>query len=294
MNKLDPPTRLHLRKMYSVGSLLCRGWHHLKEVHAADLTCVEYAAFANCSQLAAFTEMSDSLQLIGGRAFAGCASLRTISSRSVRRIFGCAFDGCFNLEHVNMQNIQFIAPFAFSRSGLKHVDLTHAPADCVREHAFDACRNLESFRFPSKCAIVPRGVLYGCRSLKYAILPYHCVAIGENAFADCMNLQYLCVGPHLYVDQKCFDSKCIGMQSANGSVCINLKQFQTIAQTIMALFYTPAPIESKHRRSRAWLVRLQTAVAASLRQECTLPCELWLLIASFLDHERAMVPLPAI
>lgn len=124
-------------------------------------------AFAACPALESVTVAGDGTRL-GDAAFAGDASLATVTgSERVSAVGTGAFRGCSALGAFDFgPGLEVVGERAFSRSGLRSVDLSGAAAlDSVGAWAFAEAPALTSVRLGS-AASVGEGIVFMCPALE--------------------------------------------------------------------------------------------------------------------------------
>ena len=153
-----------------------------------------------CSTLTSLT-LPSSLQSIGGGAFTGCTSLRSVICNKFYKVIGqmlLSADGTQviaywgeNSEVTIPEGVQSIGNSAFcdcsSLTSLTLPSSLQSIGDC----AFDYCSSLRSLTLPSSLQSIGKEAFYGCKSLSSLTLPSSLQSIGNDAFEYCNSLSTL-------------------------------------------------------------------------------------------------------
>ena len=160
-------------------------------------------AFWNCSSLTSLT-LPSSLQSIGGGAFTGCTSLRSVICNKFYKVIGqmlLSADGTQviaywgeNSEVTIPEGVQSIGNSAFCDfcdcSSLTSLTLPSS-LQSIGNFAFRECESLTSLTLPSSLQSIGKEAFYGCNSLTSLTLPSSLQSIGDSAFSCCSSLTSL-------------------------------------------------------------------------------------------------------
>ncbi len=149
--------------------------------------------------------LSDSITVIGARAFDGCknltaidlknvteigamafreSGLTSVQSELVERIFETAFAGCENLTTVNFPNVLTVGGAAFMRSGVTTVSMPNAYL--IETSAFSMCEKLARVKFADEVS-VGAYAFQNCYSLTE--LPFTITGVDIQSFEGCISLK---------------------------------------------------------------------------------------------------------
>ena len=130
--------------------------------------------FEKAESKAAHVDIPDGVEIIGERAFEGCAlTLRSVTiPPSVRVIRERAFCDCLYLTEVRIpEGVEVIGGSAFAH-----------------------CGDLQQVRIPGSVREIGARAFSSCGSLKSVLIPDGVVSIGEKAFASCSQLTQAVIG----------------------------------------------------------------------------------------------------
>jgi hypothetical protein len=162
--------------------------------------------------------MPDSVQIVAGRAFASCDSLRTVKlSNQLGIIWEGAFQGCISLTTIEIpMSVREIQPYAFAGcSALTSVALS-ANIPSLEAGVFLECISLVSLSLPDSTTSIGQDAMagcislqeiifgdgvfeilsrsfYGCSSLRSVTIPASVCTISGSAFAECTSLVTFCI-----------------------------------------------------------------------------------------------------
>lgn len=102
------------------------------------------------------------------------------------------FEGCTNLEKFNFSNVSVIESYAFSKSGLKEIDLSNNTKK-VYNNAFCDCENLKEVTWDCPC-VIPIDAFAGCYNLEDVYITSanahrYTNFVSEDAFDKCEKVQ---------------------------------------------------------------------------------------------------------
>ena len=202
------------------------------------VTKIGTGAFALMEDLVE-VEMSDNIEVVGGKAFYECTALESISFPATIKEFGVyksgwgssaygVFEGCsalkkvefaedaevkiiatsmfrlcYALENVTLpKGLQEIGDFAFSETGIKSIELPNVVS--IGKQAFSYCKALEKVQFGKKLEIICSEAFKstGIVTLK---LPKN-VCVRESAFSKCDNLVSVVISKKVDLWAHAFDS----------------------------------------------------------------------------------------
>ena len=153
------------------------------------VTSIGGRAFAYCSGLTSVT-IGNSVTSIGSSAFEGCSGLTSLTiPNSVTSIGGAAFDGCSGLTSVTIPNsVTSIGDHAFGGcSGLTSVTIPNSVTS-IGWFAFRYCSALTSVNIPNSVTSIGYGAFYYCSGLTSVTIPNSVTSIGSSAFSGCSEL----------------------------------------------------------------------------------------------------------
>ena len=152
-------------------------------------------AFLGCSSLTSLT-LPSSLQSIGGGAFTGCTSLRSVICNQFYKVIGqmlLSSDGTQviaywgeNSEVTIPEGVQSIEDWAFCDcTSLTSLTLPSS-LQSIEDYAFTGCTSLTSLTLPSSLQSIEDYAFYGCNSLTSLYIP----AGTEAHFERILNAKY--------------------------------------------------------------------------------------------------------
>ena len=134
--------------------------------------------------------ISDSVKIIGERAFAYCSNITDVQiPKSVTNIEYLAFNRCSGIKNVKIpESVTNIGRAAFQLcTSLRTIDIPDSVTS-IEEKAFMLCENLTNIKIPKKVTIIPVAIFENCTNLKSVELPDGITSIGTQAFNKCGNL----------------------------------------------------------------------------------------------------------
>ena len=152
------------------------------------ITTIGGRAFANCICLTSVT-IPNSVTEIGGSAFFSCSSLTSVTiPNSVTTIGEDAFKYC-RLTSVTIPNsVTTIGEDAFSNcSELTSVTIPNS-VTTIGKYAFSNCSSLTSVTIPNSVTEIGGGAFYNCSALTSVTIPNSVTTIGGSAFKGCSSL----------------------------------------------------------------------------------------------------------
>lgn len=127
--------------------------------------------------------------------------MRTISgmyvNNDVSAIGSYAFAYCVSLTSVNLAN-----------------------CECISDHAFFECNNLETVAFSSSCSYIGSYAFSGCRKLDGVSFP-NCYSISMYAFNTCINMKYAYFQNCSHIDTNAFNG-CSSLTSVSFPNCVTI------------------------------------------------------------------------
>ena len=154
-----------------------------------------------CTSLSSLT-LPSSLQSIGGGAFTGCTSLRSVICNKFYKVIGqmlLSADGTQviaywgeNSEVTIPEGVQSIGDYAFCDcSSLTSLTSLTLPSSLqsIGGGAFLHCSSLTSLTLPSSLQSIGNYAFYDCTSLTSLTLPSSLQSIGGGAFTGCTSLR---------------------------------------------------------------------------------------------------------
>jgi hypothetical protein len=206
-------------KLSAIGYEAFAGCGELRSVeleNCSSLAEIGARAFASCSSLEQII-LPSTVNKVEERAFTGCFSLRKVSFESeylslgvgvfldctslsnvnflnkVETIPGSTFSGCTGLERIRIpDNVKYIEDYAFEKSGLVEVALSHSLIS-LGNMAFFECESLERVDIYDGVKIINTSTFAGCKALKKVVLPSTLEEIYPSAFADCVMLERIVI-----------------------------------------------------------------------------------------------------
>ena len=172
------------------------------------ITTIGGRAFANCICLTSVT-IPNSVTEIGGSAFFSCSSLTSVTiPNSVTTIGEDAFKYC-RLTSVTIPNsVTTIGEDAFSNcSELTSVTIPNS-VTTIGKYAFSNCSSLTSVTIPNSVTEIGGGAFYNCSALTSVTIPNSVTTIGGSAFRDCSSLTSVTIGNSVTtIGDNAFDNK---------------------------------------------------------------------------------------
>ena len=179
-----------------------------------------YSTFEDCFD---HLVLSQSLDTIGPRCFAGCTRLTgdLVMPEGLKAVFSYAFEGCTGLSGLTLNDsLSIIGSYAFSGcSGIRGT-VTLPENVSVGNSAFEWCEGIETLVLPHNIVFTSNGgshgyVFQGCTSLTELDIPEGWTATGQSNFAMCSNLQSIHLPESLTtIDWSSF-SECTNLSEIN-------------------------------------------------------------------------------
>lgn len=161
-------------------------------INLSGITAISNYAFANL-QITSVT-IPASVTSIGAGAFAGCATLSTVtfaSGSALDTIGAAAFAGTAVTSVVIPNGVSTVADGAFEGcSALASVTIP-ASVTSIGKNAFKGCSALTSVTLPENLTVISDGVFENCTSLNNVVFSANLTSIGASAFANCVSLTKL-------------------------------------------------------------------------------------------------------
>ena len=158
------------------------------------VTIIEGYAFSGCASLTE-VKLSNNISSIGDWAFKGCKSLLSITiPKSLNTATGSPFEYCDNLSDISFETgIQKIVGNLFSNcSGLKNITIPDTVTKIERS-SFLGCSNLTNIIIPDSVIIIEGYAFSGCASLTEVKLSNNISSIGDWAFKGCKSLSSITI-----------------------------------------------------------------------------------------------------
>ena len=134
--------------------------------------------------------IGNGITTIGGRAFAGCSALTSVTiSNSVTTIGEAAFHYCSALTSITIPNsVTEIGYSAFAGcSALTSVNIPNS-VTTIEDWAFSGCSSLTSVTIPNSVTTIGSEAFSGCTNLQKVNIGNSIKAIGEYAFDNCTSI----------------------------------------------------------------------------------------------------------
>ena len=159
------------------------------------------------------------VKVIGGEAFEGCKSLKSINLGSIKKIGAYAFKDCAGIESVSIPaSAEIVGSGAFYNcSGLK---TAYIYADCDDNdefsygETFKSCKNLQKVVIGDGVKRVYSEMFQDCTSLSEVLLPLTLEAIEFKAFYGCTKLLSIEIPRKV----KYYGKLCLGYYGAENKV----------------------------------------------------------------------------
>ena len=161
-------------------------------------------AFGGCVSLKSIS-IPDGVTCIGERAFRECTSLKSITiPQSVTEIDGLVFYGCASLENIVVEKGNSV--YHSAGNCLIETESKTLVAGCknsvipndgsvteIGDYAFGGCVSLKSISIPHSVTCISDNAFTDCASLKYIDIPDSVTWIGQSAFACCTLLETIII-----------------------------------------------------------------------------------------------------
>ena len=130
--------------------------------------------------------ITDGIERIGNRAFAGCADLhQVILPGTIKELGDQSFAQCEKLTSLMLpESLERIGSEAFKGTGLKTIAI---PKNVywLGDGVFSECEKLDGVTIPENIKIIPDRMFEGCLAMKKISLHRNVEEIGERAFFGC-------------------------------------------------------------------------------------------------------------
>lgn len=130
--------------------------------------------------------ITDGIERIGNRAFAGCADLhQVILPGTIKELGDQSFAQCEKLTSLMLpESLERIGSEAFKGTGLKTIVI---PKNVywLGDGVFAECEKLDGVTIPENIKIIPDRMFEGCLAMKKISLHRNVEEIGERAFFGC-------------------------------------------------------------------------------------------------------------
>lgn len=135
--------------------------------------------------------LPDSVVKIEDNAFENCKHLQKIElPNSIKHLGNALFYGCSLLKDVKLpQYLNYCGDFIFS--GCSSLQTMEIPSSMksITQSMFSGCLLLENISIPSSVTRINRAAFYQCKSLREVIIPKSVQYIDRQAFRYCRNLK---------------------------------------------------------------------------------------------------------
>ena len=146
------------------------------------------AAFSDMDNLKTVTFTGNSLESIGGGAFASSKSITKLEiPEGVKEIGDNAFSCCASLKTVSLPaSLETLGMSAFyGAANLQEVTIpSDAALSAIKNYTFESCVSLVSFRIPDNVVSVERAAFQDCASLRSVYVPSSVTSIGDGSADD--------------------------------------------------------------------------------------------------------------
>ena len=179
-----------------------------------------YSTFEDCFD---HLVLSQSLDTIGPRCFAGCSRLNgdLVMPEGLKAVFSFAFEGCTGLTGLTLNDsLAIVESFAFSGcSGIRGT-VTLPENISVGNSAFEWCEGIEALVLPHNIVFTNNGgsqgyVFQGCTGLTELDIPEGWMATGQSNFVLCSNLQSVHLPESLTIIDWGSFSECTNLSEIN-------------------------------------------------------------------------------
>lgn len=150
-------------------------------------------AFAGCAVLDKVV-LPNIVTTIGDSAFYGCRALkRIVLPDGITEISDYLFYGCVALESVVIpEGVERIGESAFHNTALESVVIPDN-VTIIGNSAFNGCIFLSEITLSKSITVIGDSTFFGCKSLESIELPEELISIGKQAFSNCESLMNIVV-----------------------------------------------------------------------------------------------------
>ena len=179
-----------------------------------------YSTFEDCFD---HLVLSQSLDTIGPRCFAGCSRLTgdLVMPEGLKAVFSYAFEGCTGLTGLTLNDsLAIIGPYAFSGCNGIRGTVTFPENISIGHDAFEWCEGIEALVLPHNMDFTYnsslRGYVFvGCTGLTELDIPEGWTRIEQSNFAMCSNLQTVHLPESLTAIDGSSFSECVSLSEIN-------------------------------------------------------------------------------
>ncbi len=156
---------------------------------AKDLKKIAEAMFVGCTSFVPSSQLLNSVEEIGKRAFSLCTAIKKIKLEgNLKTVRSYAFNNCENLtEIVVTDSLNKVEPYAFAGTGIETFEIPENVENFSIN--FYCCKNLKEITLPENVTVISESAFSGCTSLESVYTKGTVTRVCNNAFRSCSSLK---------------------------------------------------------------------------------------------------------
>ena len=160
------------------------------QITTRTVSCLDDELFKDVSCLTEVMLLGEYKEL-PNKLFQGCKSLKKLQLAQTAEYVGeFCFNGCTALKHLDLPMLTTVEEYAFSQSGLEHLQLIGYDLT-IQGSAFSDCKDLQDVAIITKSlSLAGTEIFKGCTSLKSVQLQGVIRTLAVGMFEGCDNLEY--------------------------------------------------------------------------------------------------------